>query len=163
MFEWLGIFSAGASLFNTYAQMRSRNDARQEQIWSAQQMMRFDAARVKQATQEYGAIASYHIDQLRQKQVASRQNLAYSILNSGMGIQSTDTAGLMLRFQGYHDEMEARAKEAEYMYHRPKSSLNTEALHHDIGRARDAAPFETMATVVAGGRDLASVFRTERG
>ncbi len=167
MFGWfsgmsgLGLFSAGASLFNTYAQNRANSEARSERIWTNQQMMRFDQAQVKQATQEYGIIASYHIDQLRQKQLAGRQELAYNIINSGMGITSTDTAGLLLRFQGYQDEMAARAQEAEYLYRRPKSSLNTEALKHGVARARSSVPFETIGTVVSGARDLASVLRTE--
>jgi hypothetical protein len=167
MFGWfsgisgLGMLSVGASLFNTYAQNRANNEARSERTWTNQQMMRFDQAQVKQATQEYGVIASYHIDQLRQKQLAGRQQLGYNIINSGIGITSTDTAGLLLRFQGYQDEMAARAEEAEYIYRRPKSSLNTEVLKHGIDRARSAAPFETIGTVLSGARDLASVLRTE--
>jgi hypothetical protein len=167
MFEWfsnmsgLGLMSLGGSLFNSYAQLRARHEERAERLWSAQQLLRFDQAQLKEASKEYNELASYHVDQLRQQQLHNRQQLAYNILNSGMGIGTNDTAGLMLRFQGYQDEMAARAQEAEYIHRRPKSSLNKEALLHGMDKAKAAAPFETISTAVSGVADIAKVFRTE--
>ena len=161
MFEWFALASAGTSLFNSYAQLRARNEARQEKVWSTQQLLKFDQQRVQEATREYGAIASYHVDKLRQDQAFTRQTLAYNILNSGMGIASTDTAGLLLRFQAYQDEMAARAKEAELIYHRPKSGLNREALQRGLAQTQAAAPFETLSTFVRGAADFGSVLKRE--
>jgi len=158
-----GLFSVGASVFNTYANMRAQQEQRNEQIWQAKRAMAYfdqENQKVAEAQQEYGAIISYQIDQVRQNQLSKRQQLAYATLESGMGIEPTDSAGLMLRFQGYQDEMAARAMEAEMVYHRPRpKSMDKEAVRHSIGKMREGAPFQDIAQVVRGGRELVNIFR----
>jgi hypothetical protein len=158
-----GGFSVAASLFNTYAQMRAGREQRNEQIWQAKRAMAYfdeENQKVAEAQQEYGAIISYQIDQLRQNQLSKRHQLAHALLSSGMGITPTDSAGLMLRFQGYQDEMAARAGEAEMVYHRPKpKSMDKEALRHGIGKMREAAPFQDIGQIVKGGSELINIFR----
>lgn len=159
----LGMLNVGTSLFNTYAHLRAGREQRNEQIWQMKRAMAYmdeENQKVAEAQQEYGAIVSYQIDQLRQNHLSRRHQLAYSMLNSGLGITPTDSAGLMLRFQGYQDEMAARAAEAEMVYHRPRpKSMDKESFRHSIGKIREAAPFEDMGHVVRGGVDLMNVFR----
>ncbi len=157
----------GASLFNSYANMRSAREQRNEQIWQAKRAMEYfdqENQKVAEAQQEYGAIISYQIDQFRQNQLSKRQQLAYTMLNSGMGITPTDSAGLSLRFQGYQDEMAARAVEAEMVYHRPRpKSMDKEALRHGIGKMQGAATFQDIGHVVRGGAELIDIFRKGGG
>ena len=158
-----GLFSVGASVFNTYANMRAQREQRNEHIWQAKRAMEYfdqENQKVAEAQQEYGAIISYQIDMLRQNQLSKRHQLAYTMLQSGMGIEPTDSAGLLLRFQGYQDEMTARATEAEMVYHRPKpKSMDKESLRHGIGKMRESAPFQDMAHIVRGGSELINIFR----
>jgi len=158
-----GMFSVGASLFNTYANMRAQREQREEAIWQARRAMEYldeENKQVAEAQQEYGAIISYQIDQVRQNQLSKRHQLAYAMLQSGMGIEPTDSAGLSLRFQGYQDEMAARAMEAEMVYHRPRpKTMDRQALAHSIGKMQSAAPFQDMAHMVRGGAELVNIFR----
>ena len=158
-----GLFSVGASLFNTYASMRAQREQRNEQTWQANRAMAYfdeENRKVAENQQEYGAIISYQIDQVRQNQLSKRHQLAYAMLESGMGITPTDSAGLMLRFQGYQDEMAARAMEAEMVYHRPRpKSMDKESLRHSIGKIREGATFQDIGQVVKGGSELISIFR----
>ncbi len=161
------MFSVGASLFNTYAGMRAQREQRSEHIWQAKRAMAYfdeENQKVAEAQQEYGAIVSYQIDQVRQNQLSKRHQLAYTMLESGMGITPTDSAGLMLRFQGYQDEMAARAAEAEMVYHRPKpKSMDKESLRHGIGKIREGGSFQDMAHLVKGGSELINIFRQGGG
>ena len=138
---WL---SAGTSIFNTYAQMRSQGEQRSDLAFQAQRASILQAEedqKVAMAQQEYGAIVSYQIDQMRQGGLMKRQQLAYNMLNSGMGISPTDSAGLFLRHQAYHDEMAARAQEATFTYQRPKP-------HRGIDEVALKRGLETMRKVL---------------
>ncbi len=153
----------GASLFNTYAGMRAQREQRNEQIRQANRAMAYfdeENQKVAEAQQEYGAIISYQIDRVRQNQLSKRQQLAHAMLSSGMGITPTDSAGLMLRFQGYQDEMSARAMEAEMTYHRPRAkSMDKESLRHGIGKIREGATFQDIGQIVKGGSELVRIFK----
>lgn len=155
--------SVGASLFNTYAHMRAAQEHRNAQIWQAKRAMAYfdeENQKIAEAQQEYGAIVSYQIDQVRQTHLTKRHQLAYTMLSSGMGITPTDSAGLLLRFQGYQDEMSARATEAEMVYHRPRpKSMDKESVRYGIKQIREGAPFQDIAHIVKGGSELVSIFR----
>jgi hypothetical protein len=97
MFDFLNFFSSGASIFatgasvvNTYAQLRSNKEKASQQLYEQQhylcqqqEQQRFDSQQLFYRTAEYGAISSYHIDMLRQEQTHNRQRLGYNILKSG--------------------------------------------------------------------------------
>lgn len=158
-----GMFSVGASLFNSYASMRAQREQRNEQIWQANRAMAYcdeENQKVAEAQQEYGAIVSYQIDQVRQNQLSKRHQLAYTMLESGMGITPTDSAGLTLRFQAYQDEMSARATEAEMVYHRPRpKSMDKESIQHGIGKIGESGTFQDIGHIVKGGSELINIFR----
>ena len=169
------IFATGASLFNTYAQLRSNKERHNQALYEQrhylrrqQENIRFDRQQLAEAAGEYGAISSYHIDMLRQEQLSNRQQLGYNILKSGIGITATDSAGLLLRHMAYMDEMKARSVEAEYFHKRPRSGLNMAALDldreaaaHNIRSIRSARPWEALSTIVGGISDLGRIARTE--
>ena len=96
----------------------------------------------------------------------NRQQLGYNILQTGIGITSTDSAGLLLKHMAYTDEMKARSVEAEYFHKRPRpgfnpalSSLQKEAVGRNISQIKSASPWLQAATVFSGIRDLASISR----
>ena len=151
------VFTAGTSIFNTYASMQASNEARSEKAFDMQQILAFDKEKIKDATREYGAIVSYNMDLLRQQQLNKRQKTAYHLLRTGIGVTSRDSAGLMLRHQAHMDEMAARAQEATYVYKRPRSSINEPLFHHKISSLQSAAPYENIAIAVRGARDLSSI------
>lgn len=103
---------------------------------------------------------------LRQEQLHNRQQLGYNILQSGIGITSTDSAGLLLRHQAYMDEMHARSVEAKLFHQRPRSGLNQgllaandEFAKHNIAAVKSATPWQTLGVALSGARDLASIYR----
>jgi hypothetical protein len=184
MFNFLNFFSSGASifatgtsLFNTYAQLRAGKERTNEALYQQQHMLaqqqehaRFDGQQLAERTAEYNAISSYHVDMLRQDQLYNRQRLGYNILQSGIGITATDSAGLLLRHQAYMDEMQARSVEAKLFHERPRSSLNqnlldlnAKAARHNISSIKSASPWQTLGTVLSGVRDLASIARIGEG
>ncbi len=181
MFNFLNFFSSGASifatgtsLFNTYAQVRASKERASEGLYQQrhtlaqqQEHARFDRQELVERSAEYSAISSYHVDMLRQEQLHNRQQLGYNILQSGIGITATDSAGLLLRHQAYMDEMHARSVEAKLFHQRPRSSfnqnlldLNEKAIKHNISSIRAASPWQTLGTVLSGVCDLASISRT---
>jgi hypothetical protein len=180
MFDFLQLFSngasilsTGASLFNTYAGLQANKERTKQALYEQQHLLkqqqehaRFDGQQLLERTAEYSAISSYHVDMLRQKQMHDRQELGYNILKSGIGITATDSAGLLLRHQAYIDEMHARSIEAKLFHERPRSSfnknimeLNTQGIKHNISSIKSASPWQTLGTLVGGVRDLASIAR----
>jgi hypothetical protein len=180
MFDFLNFFSNGASIFagsssvfNTYAQLRANKEKASQELYKQryylrqqQEEQRFDQQQLLARTAEYGAISSYNIDMLRQEQLHDRQQIGYNILKSGIGITSTDSAGLLLRHMAYNDEMKARSVEAQMFYGRPRSSFNPalanlqkEALNKNISNIKSASPWINAATVLGGALDLASISR----
>src|ERR1044071_4768839 len=162
------IFATGASILNTYANLKANKEKTNQALWEQrhrlkvdQEHAKFDQAQLFEKTAEYGAISSYHVDILRQEQLHNRQQLGYNILQSGIGITATDSAGLLLKHMAYMDEMKARSVEAEYFYQRPRansnaaiSALNREAINHNIGNIKSASPWMTLGTILGGVRDL---------
>ena len=178
MFDFLNFFSSplvstGLSIFNTYANLKANKEIRSQRIQrqkyegqSLQLAIQFDKEKVEEATGEYGAIVSYQIDMLRQKQLAERQKLGYNMLKSGIGITPNDTSGQLLRYQAYMDEMQARNVEAIMYHKRPKSSLNPalavhnlQGLDRGIRDIEGAAPWEDTRTMMRGIFDLANIQR----
>jgi hypothetical protein len=167
------IFAAGSSVFNTYAQLRANKEKANQELYKQRYLLKeqqehdnFDQAQFLERSAEYGAISSYHIDILRQEQIHNRQQLGYNILQTGIGITSTDSAGLLLRHMAYMDEMKAKSIEAEYFYGRPRSgynhvlaSLQKEAANRNISQIKSASPWLQAATVFSGMRDLAAISR----
>lgn len=181
MFDFLdffggsSIFTTSASLLNTYAQLKANKERTSQALYQQrhllkqqQENIRFDRTQLQERTAEYSAISSYHVDILRQNQLHNRQQLGYNILKSGIGITSTDSAGLLLRHMAYMDEMKARSVEAEYFHGRPRSNLNTalmdlnrEAINHGISSIRSASPWASLGAVLSGVRDLSDIARIE--
>lgn len=180
MFDFLNFFSSGASIFttgasmfNTYAQLRANKEKTNQDLYKQSYLLqeqkeniKFDRQQFFERTAEYGAISSYHVDMLRQEQVHNRQQIGYNILKSGIGITSTDSAGLLLRHMAYMDEMKARSVEAEYFHKRPRSgfnpalaSLSREAINKNISNIKSASPWTSAATIIGGIRDLTSISR----
>jgi hypothetical protein len=167
------IFAAGSSMFNTYAQLRANKEKASQELYKQRYLLKeqqehdnFDQQQFFEKTAEYGAISSYHIDILRQEQMHNRQQLGYNILQTGIGITATDSAGLLLKHMAYMDEMKARSVEAEYFYGRPRSgfnpvlaSLQKEAANRSISQIKSASPWLQAATVFSGMRDLAAIGR----
>lgn len=167
------IFATGTSLLNTYAQLRANKEKTNQSLYEQrhylrqqQESVRFDRQQLVERTAEYGAISSYHVDMLRQNQLSNRQQLGYNILKSGIGITSTDSAGLLLRHTAYMDEMKARSIEAEYFHGRPRSNinnalmdLNKEAIGHNINNIKSASPWANLGTITGGIFDLAKIAR----
>lgn len=168
-----GIFAAGSSLVNSYAQLRASKERNKEAIYEQQyrlkaleQQKRFNITQIKQREAEYNEICSYHIDMLRQNQLAERQQLGYNILKSGIGITATDSAGLLLRHQTYMDEMKARSVEAQYYHERPRLNfdqglfdLEKEAINRNIKNIKSSSPWQNLGAIVGGVRDLAGIAR----
>ena len=180
MFDFLDFFSSGSSIFatgasllNTYAHLRANKEKSNQALYEQrhylkqqQENIRFDRAQLMMRTAEYGAISSYHVDMLRQNQLSNRQLLGYNILKSGIGITSTDSAGLLLKHMAYMDEMKARSVEAEYFHKRPRSNLNMgmmdlnkEAARHNINSINSASPWQSLGTIAGGVFDLAKIAR----
>jgi hypothetical protein len=169
----VSIFAVGSSMFNTYAQLRANKEKVKGELYKQRYLLReqqehnrFDQAQFLERSAEYGAISSYHIDILRQEQMHNRQQVGYNILQSGIGITATDSAGLLLKHMAYADEMKARSVEAEYFYGRPRSgynpamvSLQKEAANRSISQIKSASPWLQAATVFSGMRDLAAISR----
>ena len=142
MFNFLNFFSSGASIFSTGASL-------------------FNTYAQVRASRERASEALY-----QQRHMLAQQQ-GYNILQSGIGITATDSAGLLLRHQAYMDEMHARSVEAKLLHQRPRSSfnqnlldLNEKAIKHNISSIRAASPWQTLGTVLGGVRDLASISRT---
>ncbi len=184
MFDFLNFFSSGASIFstgasllNTYAQFRANKEKTHQAIGQNRYLLqqqeenaKFDRQQLLERTAKYGAISSYHIDMLRQEQMHNRAALGYQILRSGIGITSTDSAGLLLRHMAYMDEMKARSVEAEMFYKRPRSNFNPaladltrKSLNQNISDIKSASPWSNAATLLGGVRDLASISRMGDG
>jgi len=184
MFDFLNFFSSGASvfatgasMFNTYAQLRANKEKTNQDLYKQlhllreqQENIKFDRQQLFERTAEYGAISSYHVDILRQEQMHNRQQLGYNILKSGIGITSTDSAGLLLRHMAYMDEMKARSVEAGMFYGRPRSSFNPalaslsrEALNKNISNIKSASPWLAVGTILGGVSDLTSIARIGEG
>jgi hypothetical protein len=168
-----GIFAAGSSIVNSYAQLRASKERSNQALYEQQhrlkalgQQKRFNHLQVKEREAEYNEICSYNIDMLRQNQLMARQQLGYNILKSGVGITSTDSAGLLLRHQAYMDEMKARSVEAQYYNDRPRLNFNQglfdlekEGISHNIRNIKQASPWQNLGAIVGGVRDLASIAR----
>ncbi len=104
MFNFLNFFSsgalilsAGASLLNTYAQVRAGRERCSQALYEQRHLLeqqqedaRFNKEQLLERTAEYGAISSYHVDMLRQDQLHNRQQLGYNILQTGIGITATE-------------------------------------------------------------------------
>ncbi|WP_342270051.1 hypothetical protein [Rickettsia endosymbiont of Orchestes rusci] len=97
-----GVFATGASLLNSYAQLRANKEQAANALYSqrhalraAGEQERFDFRQLQERKAEYSEICNYHVDMLRQNQLSNRQQLGYNILKSGIGITSTDSAGLL--------------------------------------------------------------------
>ena len=171
------IFATGTSLLNSYAHLKATREKSNQSLYEQrhylrqqQENIRFDKQQLLEKTAEYGAISSYHVDMLRQNQLSNRQQLGYNILKSGIGITSTDSAGLLLRHTSYMDEMKARSALAEYFHQRPRSNLNNnllelnkEAINHNISSIKSASPWQTLGTVAGGIFDLAKIARDGGG
>ncbi|WP_341793365.1 MULTISPECIES: hypothetical protein [unclassified Rickettsia] len=169
-----GVFATGASLLNSYAQLRANKEQAANALYSQRHALRvlreqerFDSRQSQERKAEYSEICNYHVDMLRQNQLSNRQQLGYNILKSGIGITSTDSAGLLLRHQAYMDEMKARSVEAEYYSGRPRSNINSamsdlnkELINRNISGIKSAAPWQNLGTLIGGVRDLASIART---
>ncbi|HJD55380.1 MAG TPA: hypothetical protein LFW21_01760 [Rickettsia endosymbiont of Pyrocoelia pectoralis] len=169
----VGIFAAGSSLVNSYAQLRASKERNKEAIYEQQsraraleQQKRFNARDVKQREAEYNEICSYNIDMLRQNQLMARQQLGYNILKSGVGITGFDSAGLLLKHQAYMDEMKARSVEAEYYHNRPRINfdqglfdLQKEAISRNIKNIKQASPWSNIGAIAGGVRDLTEIAR----
>jgi hypothetical protein len=184
MFDFLSFFSSGASIFaagssvvNAYAQLNANKERSSQAIYQQRhylrqqhEQQRFDQQQLLERASEYGAISSYHVDMLRREQLSNRQQIGYNILKSGVGITSTDSAGLLLRHMAYADEMKARSVEAEMFYGRPRSGfnpalarLNLEDTNRNIGNIKSASPWVRAATILGGARDLAAISRIGEG
>ncbi len=184
MFDFLSFFSSGASIFatstsllNSYAQIKANKERSKQAIYEQQHILRkqqeevrFSREQLFERTAEYGAISSYHIDMLRQEQLHNRQQIGYNILKSGIGISSTDSAGLLLKHMAYMDEMKARSVETEYYHQRPRSNLNTalidldkQAINRNIAAIKSASPWQTLGTVLNGISDLSKIANPELG
>jgi hypothetical protein len=180
MFDFLNFFSSGASIFaagssvlNTYAQLRANKEKMAQELYrqryylrQQEKEQRFDQQQLFERTAEYGAISSYQVDMLRQEQMHDRQQLGYNVLKSGIGITSTDSAGLLLRHMAYSDEMKARSVEAQMFYGRPRSGFNPalvnlqkEAVNKNISNIKSASPWINAASILGGALDLASISR----
>jgi len=184
MFDFLNFFSSGASIFatgtsvlNTYAQIRANKERSKQAIYEQQHLLRkqqeevrFNQQQLYERTAEYGAISSYHVDSLRQEQLHNRQQMGYNILKSGIGISSSDSAGLLLKHMAYMDEMKARSVEAEHYHQRPRSNLNTalfdldkQAINRNISAIKSASPWQTLGTVLGGISELSRIADPEFG
>jgi len=167
------IFAAGSSILNSYAHLRANKERTKQALYEQrmkqremEEHLKFDRAQLLERTAEYGAISSYNVDMLRQEQMHNRHVTGYNILNSGLGITSTDSAGLMLKHMAYMDEMKARSVEAEMFYNRPRSNLNPalaslqkESINRNISGIQSASPWMQLGTVLSGVSDLASISR----
>jgi|GEM_PF-3153496 len=168
-----GIFAAGSSLVNSYAQLRATKERKAEALYeqqyrlkSLEQQKRFNIGEVKQREAEYNEICSYNIDILRQNQLMERQQLGYNILKSGIGITGTDSAGLLIKQQAYMDEMKARSVEAEYYHNRPRLNFNAglfelekQHISRNIKNIKSASTWNNLGAIVSGARDLAEISR----
>ncbi|HJD55390.1 MAG TPA: DUF4315 family protein [Rickettsia endosymbiont of Pyrocoelia pectoralis] len=168
-----GIFAAGSSLVNSYAQLRASKERNKEAIYEQQYRLkalerqkRYNIQEVKQREAEYNEICSYNIDMLRQNQLMARQQLGYNILKSGVGITNLDSAGLLIKHQAYMDEMKARSVEAEYYHNRPRLNFNQglfdlekEAISRNVKNIKSASPWQNLGAIVGGVRDLAEIAR----
>lgn len=173
MFDPITFFTVGTSLLNTYANFRANKEKTNQALYEQRHMLRmqqeqanFDRRTLTERTAEYGAISSYHVDMLRQEQMHKRQVLGYNILQSGIGITGTDSAGLLLKHMAYMDEMKAKSVEAEYFHQRPRSNYNPalaelqqEAVNRNIKGIKAASPWVTAGTILGGVRDLAEIAR----
>jgi hypothetical protein len=167
------VFALGGSLVNSYAQLRANKEKSRQALYEQQHALRanqeqyrFDTRQLKEREAEYSEICNYHVDMLRQNQLSHRQELAYNILKSGIGITGTDSAGLLVRHQAYTDEMKARSVEAEYYSGRPRSNinpamlnLNKEAINRNISGIKSAAPWQSLGTLLNGVKDLEKLSR----
>jgi hypothetical protein len=105
MFNFLNLFSNGASIFatgtslvNTYAQLKANGEKKSQALYEQsyykrqlEEEQKFNQSQIFERTAEYGAISSYQVDILRQEQMHNRQQLGYNILQSGIGITHPPT------------------------------------------------------------------------
>ncbi len=178
MFDFLNFFSSGATVFatgasllNIYAQLMESKEKTKQALQEQRYLLRaqgetarFSGKQLAERTAEHSAICSYHVDMLRQEQLHSRQQLGYNILQSGIGITSSCSAGLLLRHTAYMDEMKARAVEAQGFYERPRSSFNAglaslekDAIRQKTSSIKAAAPWLQAGSVFQGLKELSLI------
>lgn len=132
--------------------MRASRERVNEARFEADQTLSFNKAELEDQTKDFGELISYKSDILAQSLLHKRQDMAYNLLNSGVGIMGNDSAGQLLRFQSYQDEMTVKGFEAEQIYHRPRYNINEGLIKHKLNAAEASLPFEQAGVLFSGAK-----------